>query len=557
MVAAPAGPKRDATGRNSWATGQKSLSFPHCLKERLGGVGNHPSAFYRLAPSTPQRSAVVKDQIVRPDRHQEESRRSAALHAYNVLDTPREADFDDLAQLASEVCSTPIAVVNLVDTDRQFFKAEVGLGVRETPLETSFCGHAILAEDLMIVPDAAADPRFRGNPLVAGEPGLRFYAGALLKTAEGLPIGTLCVLDYEPRELDEHQIRTLRLIARQAMTQLDLRRSVAERDRWLKQAQVLDARNRQIVNSALDFGIITLDLDGNVTSWNVGAENIFGWTEKDMLGQAADVFFTDGDKEENIAEQEMLAARESGRGPDERWHLRKDGSHFWASGEMMRLLDEADVHVGYLKMLRDRTQQHQLDEQRATATRELSHRMKNSLAMVQSIIRQTFRATPIEDAEEAIFDRIRALADAQDILTQTHWTGARIEHVVTHSLNAHRTGEGRITIAGPDLMLTSQQALGLSLAIHELATNAAKYGALANSSGRLGIVWSVSESGKFRLDWIETGGPPVALPTRAGFGSKLLERIVAPYFDGEATLTFPAEGCRFVLQGELTLEPAY
>lgn len=159
-----------------------------------------------------------------------EARRARALHGYDILDTPREAEFDDLARIAAEVCGTPIAVVNLVDTHRQFFKAEVGLGVRETPLETSFCGHAILSEDLMVVPDATKDPRFACNPLVTDEPGIRFYAGALLKTHDGLPIGTMCVLDYVPRNLDEAQLRTLSLLARQAMTQLEYRRAMAERD---------------------------------------------------------------------------------------------------------------------------------------------------------------------------------------------------------------------------------------------------------------------------------------------------------------------------------------
>ena len=108
----------------------------------------------------------------------DEAGRSAVLRSYDILDTPRERDFDDLAALAASICETPIAVVNLVDTARQFFKAEVGLGVCGTPLETSFCGHAILAEDMMIVPDATKDARFDCNPLVTGEPKLRFYTPA-------------------------------------------------------------------------------------------------------------------------------------------------------------------------------------------------------------------------------------------------------------------------------------------------------------------------------------------------------------------------------------------
>ena len=152
-----------------------------------------------------------------------EARRLEALYRYDILDTPREAMFDDVAQLAADICGAPIGVVNLIAEGRQFFKAEVGLGVRETPLETSFCAKAILEDEFMLVPDATADPRFACNPLVTSDSGLRFYAGALLKTREGHAIGTLCVLDTAPKQLTELQQRTLKVLARQVMAQLDLR----------------------------------------------------------------------------------------------------------------------------------------------------------------------------------------------------------------------------------------------------------------------------------------------------------------------------------------------
>src|SRR5690349_17610387 len=138
---------------------------------------------------------------MRAETHPEESRRLQALREYDVLDTPNESDFDDLVELASAICETPISVVNLIDAERQWFKAEVGLGVRETPLSTSLCAHAILEEAYTEVPDTALDTRFAGNPFVHGPMGLRFYAGALLMTPEGLPLGTLCVLDTKPRSL--------------------------------------------------------------------------------------------------------------------------------------------------------------------------------------------------------------------------------------------------------------------------------------------------------------------------------------------------------------------
>ena len=157
-----------------------------------------------------------------------EARRVESLHASGILDTPVEAVFEDITRIASAVCQTPIAVVTLVDAERQWFKSEVGLGVRETPLETSICAHAILEHDVLEVPDTTRDARFASNPLVTGDPRLRFYAGALLKTPDGLPLGTVCVLDTRPRSLTPGQIDTLRALSRQVMAQLELRRLLAE-----------------------------------------------------------------------------------------------------------------------------------------------------------------------------------------------------------------------------------------------------------------------------------------------------------------------------------------
>lgn len=167
------------------------------------------------------------------------AQRLAALERYGVLDSPRESTFDDIAQLAADICGVPIAVVNFIADDRQFFKAEVGLGVRESPLETSFCAKAILEESFLLVPDATEDPRFAGNPLVTAENGLRFYAGALLKTPQGLPIGTLCVLDTQTRDLSELQQRALKVIARQIMDQLNLRVALADKAAQEQQLRAL------------------------------------------------------------------------------------------------------------------------------------------------------------------------------------------------------------------------------------------------------------------------------------------------------------------------------
>jgi signal transduction histidine kinase len=156
-----------------------------------------------------------------------EPERLAALRRYDILDTPREEAFDDLVALACELCNTPISVVTLIDDQRQWFKAEHGLGISETPRDASICAHAMLEPGIFVIPDTTRDARFSANPFVTGAPNLRFYAGATLETEDGLPLGMLCVLDYQPRpDLTPSQRRVLQALARQVMTLIELRRAL-------------------------------------------------------------------------------------------------------------------------------------------------------------------------------------------------------------------------------------------------------------------------------------------------------------------------------------------
>ncbi|MFK5600647.1 PAS domain-containing protein [Methylobacterium sp. HMF5984] len=278
------------------------------------------------------------------------AQRQAALAAYDILDTPTEAEFDGIVRVASETCGMPVSLISLLDGERQWFKAETGFGQSETPISQSICAYAAQQHDVFEIPDLTLDPRTADNPLVTGGPEVRFYAGVPLKTADGVALGALCVLDTKPNRLSPSQAFTLRTLAQQVITNLELRRVLKER-------RESDRRNKAILESAIDYGIIAMDLNGRVTSWNVGAEQILGWTEAEMLGRHANVFFTEEDEREQIAEREMGAALLHGRGTDERWHLRKDGSRFWANGEMMPLKDEDGRPEGFIKILRDRTEQ--------------------------------------------------------------------------------------------------------------------------------------------------------------------------------------------------------
>lgn len=209
---------------------------------------------------------------------------------------------------------------------------------------------------------------------------------------------------------------------------------------------------------------------------------------------------------------------------------------------------EADAHHA-VAVLERRTEElaqanadlRRAEEQRLVLTRELEHRLKNTLALVQAIAGQTFRhdnATP--EAREAFALRLVVLGRAHDILTQASWTNAPIRAVIESALAPHHTA-GRFCIEGPDLQLAAQPALTLALALHELATNATKYGAREGAVGELTLCWSVAEE-RFRLRWSEHGGPPVQAPTRKGLGTRLIERGLGMDFEAEVCLTYASPG---------------
>jgi formate hydrogenlyase transcriptional activator len=205
-----------------------------------------------------------------------ESSRLEALAAYGILDTEPEQAYDDLVLLAAQVCGAPMALISLIDGGRQWFKARIGLDMTETPREVSFCAHTILRDEVFVVPDTAADPRFAGNPLVTGEPGVRFYAGAPLVAPGGHKLGSVCVIDHVPRTLTGEQSRALEAIGREVVARLELRRTNALLERSVAESRAAEEALRsseelktRIIECSRDC-IKVLDLDGRLLSMNAG-----------------------------------------------------------------------------------------------------------------------------------------------------------------------------------------------------------------------------------------------------------------------------------------------
>lgn len=373
-----------------------------------------------------------------------ESDRLAALRSYRVLDTPPEPEFDDLVQLTARTCHSPIAVISLIEERRQWFKAEVGLGVRETPLDLSICLRVILRPGLTVIPDLTEDSRFAANPLVSGEPHLRFYAGAVLETPDGLPLGALCVLDHVPRDLTEEQASNLEMLSRQVMSQLELRRAIGERDERLETARQIEKRQTLLV-------------------------------------------------------------------------------------------------------------------------RELHHRVKNTLATVQALVGATGRSTGSFEAFYRSFSsRITSLAKTHTLLTEDYWQTAPLREIVLNELKPFaESRQPRFMLLGPPVELAADLAVPVGMALHELTTNAVRYGALSVPAGYVEVRWNVNEiegARKLHLEWREFGGPPVNKPQHQGFGSTLLQRVLPMQCHAEVEVRYDPEGLRFRMDAPLVeqrLVPAY
>ena len=326
-----------------------------------------------------------------------------------------------------------------------------------------------------------------------------------------------------------------------------------------------EQRYRLIVESARDYAIFTTDLQGRITSWNRGACEVLGWEEAEALGRPNAILYTPEDHAAGVPEAELAEALAKGHSEHDRWHLRADGVRIWGTEVVTPLQDGDGKAQGFLKILRDRTAQKREEEQRRHLVAELDHRVKNTLAVVQSLVALTARGTADAGVLRAALEaRLDALAAAHELLTRGAWRGAELAELVRVMLAPYAEDDGRMRAAGPGLRLRPNAALVLGMALHELASNAAKYGALSVPGGHVEVSWSLDRPpgapGGATLDllWRERGGLPVEPSPSRGFGSRLIEDTVTYQLGGDVRLVFDAEGvtCRFRLPLSPKLESA-
>ena len=300
-----------------------------------------------------------------------------------------------------------------------------------------------------------------------------------------------------------------------------------------------------------DDAIVSKDLNGIVASWNRGAERLFGYTAEEMIGKSITIVIPSDRLHE---EADVLGRVRRGERIDhyETIRRRKDASLVDISLTVSPIRGGDGRIVGASKIARDITERKRAQLRHELLTREIHHRTKNLFAVVQSVVSRSFAdKRSLQDAEAAVLSRLRSLAQTHVMLIEKEWQGADIAEVVRVEMGPYA---GRVTIEGPPVMLTAQAAQNFALAVHELATNAAKYGALSNPDGRVEIIWTVGRPNghrAFRFCWQERNGPPVDQPTRRGFGSAVLEQVMAEYFDLTPRIEFAADGVRYELSGSL------
>lgn len=326
--------------------------------------------------------------MIAPPNPENETRRLVALHALRILDTPAEERFDRITRIAQKLFDVPIALVSLVDAERQWFKSRVGLDASETPREISFCGHAILQSGPFVVSNALEDERFRNNPLVTGDPNIRFYAGQPLHDIEGNKLGTLCLIDRHPRKLDKDQLQLLHDLGIWAENELNtaslsnvlhrLQKSERRYQTLAHEAMETTSLKQAILDSA-NYSIISTDTDGTIRTFNQMAQSWLGYAPSEVIGKLTPAVIHDAEEVAQRAQtltkelgfpvepgfEVFVAKARLGMADENEWtYVSKDGRRFPVSLSVTTLKDSHGEITGFLGIASDVSVRKQAERER-------------------------------------------------------------------------------------------------------------------------------------------------------------------------------------------------
>ena len=467
-----------------------------------------------------------------------EDERLQVLGSYGLDDISAEGDEElhRIARLASRLCKTPIALVSIVEEHRQRFAGRTGLDETETPRSVSFCAHAMLEKHTMVVTDASFDPRFKDNHLVTGPPHVRFYAGAPLVSAEGAPLGALCVIDTEPRPegLSDLQLEGLELLAEGVMRRLEARR--ASRDNQQKFRLLADNMPDMAYSCDTDLRFDFYNKRWDEFTGQAGPEDSEGWRPLIHPDDADDAF------------GKWAQALEENRGFESEFRmLRKDGEWRWVISRALPMVDSDGKISRWFGTVTDIDETRDLSDARDLLAKELSHRIKNIFAVVGGLVSIKARQRP-EAAEFAadLAGTIKALGLAHDYVRPVEGRqGESLQHLLGDLVAPYQNdARDRIVIEGDDSAIGTRAATPLALVFHELATNSAKYGALSCEEGRIEIrTRRNAEAQQIEISWRE-----FALPcddpgsASEGFGSRMLRMAIEGQLGGSFSRDFGKDG---------------
>ncbi|MBD2072535.1 PAS domain S-box protein [Phormidium sp. FACHB-592] len=309
-----------------------------------------------------------------PDKELE---RLHELYAYKILDTAPEPDFDNLSHLAAYICGTPISLIGLIDEKRQWFKAKVGVELVETTRDIAFCAHTILQSDVLVVPDLLADQRFANHPLVAAEPHVRFYAGSPLITSNGHAVGSLCVIDLQPRELSDEQIKALRILGRLVVKQLELRNNLTVlgritelRKRTEETLRQTKERFRNLVEQINDW-VWEIDLSAAFSYVSPKVSQILGYEPKEVIGKTLENFMADDEAKRHNTVMHYFMTQQEPFSSLENQLIHQDGRLIDCESSGSPILDVQGKLQGYRGVTRNITERKQAErEMRKALTQE-------------------------------------------------------------------------------------------------------------------------------------------------------------------------------------------